>query len=135
MTRSGSVVLDASAVICLVRREPGWDRVAAFGNGGDLSSVNLVEVAYRLARHGFPLDEVESVVRPQIGRVVPLDADLALVAASVHQSTRPFGLSLADCACLALGIANRATVVTADKNWSKIDLGIEVVQIRGEAVT
>lgn len=133
MTRSGSVVLDASAVICLVRREPGWDRVAAFGNGGQLSAVNLVEVAYRLAHHGFPLDEVESVVRPQIGRVVPLDADLAIIAATVHRSTRPFGLSLADCACLALGIATRGTVVTADKNWSKFDLGIEVVQIRGEA--
>ncbi len=130
MTCSGSVVLDASAVVCLVRREPGWDRVAAFGNAGYLSAVNLVEVAYRLAHHGFPLDEVESVVRPQIDRVVPLDADLAIIAATVHRSTRQFGLSLADCACLALGVANRATVVTADKNWSAFDLGIEVCQIR-----
>jgi PIN domain nuclease of toxin-antitoxin system len=119
-------------MICLVRREPGWERVAAFGNTCDLSAVNLVEVAYRLSRHGFPLDEVESVVRPQIGSIVPLDADLALLTSSVHQSTRDRGLSLADCACLALGMARRAVVVTADRKWSDLALEIDIVQIRGE---
>lgn len=130
MTRSGSVVLDASAVICLVRREPGWDRVAAFGNACDLSAVNLVEVAYRLTHHGFPPDEVEAVVRPLVGRIVPLDAKFALLTSSVHRSTRHLGLSLADCACLALGVAHRAAVVTADRKWSDLDLGIDIVQIR-----
>lgn len=130
MSRSGSVVLDASAVICLVRREPGWERVAAFGTAGELSAVNLAEVAYRLTRHGFPLDEVDAVVRPQVGRVVPFDADLALLTASVHRSTRHLGLSLADCACLSLGVARRATVVTADRKWAELDLGVTISQIR-----
>ncbi len=130
MSRSGSVVLDASAMICLVRREPGWERVAEFGNACSLSAVNLVEVAYLLSRHGFPLNEVESVIRPQVGRIVPLDADLTLLSASVHRSTRDHGLSLADCACLALGMVCCAVVVTADRKWSDLALGLKIVQIR-----
>lgn len=130
MSRSGSVVLDASAVICLIRREPGWERVAAFGTAGELSAVNLAEVAYRLTRHGFPQEEVDAVVRSQIGCVVPFDADLAILTASVHRSTRHLGLSLADCACLSLGVARRATVVTADRKWADLDLGVTVSQIR-----
>lgn len=38
MARSGSVVLDASALICLARREPGWETVAAAGFSGDVSA-------------------------------------------------------------------------------------------------
>jgi ribonuclease VapC len=130
MTRSGSVVLDASAVICLVRREPGWERVAAYGQECELSAVNLMEVAYHLTRHGFPLQDVSSVVCPLIGRVVPFDADLALLASSIHHKTRSHGLSLADCACLSLGLARQTAVVTADKTWSQLRLGIKTVQIR-----
>lgn len=130
MTHSVDVVLDASALICLIRREPGWQAVAAYGNTGELSAVNLVEVAHRLSHHGFPKDQIEPVVIPMVRRVVPLDQELALLTATVHQATRHSGLSLADCACLALGLARNATVVTADRAWSELDLGLKIIQIR-----
>ncbi|MCZ2340453.1 MAG: type II toxin-antitoxin system VapC family toxin [Bacteroidales bacterium] len=130
MTRSGNVVLDASAVICLVRRERGWEQVAAYGSDCLLSAVNLVEVAYHLTRHGFPLEDVSPIICPLIGRIVPFDTDLALLASSVHLKTRTHGLSLADCACLALGISQQTAVVTADKKWSQLRLGVKTVQIR-----
>src|SRR5262245_4740569 len=130
MPRSVEPVLDASALICLVRREPGWEKVAAFGLGCDLSAVNLVEVAYRLSAHGMPLDAVEPVVRPMVGDIVPFDDAQALIAAGIHGSTRGDGLSLADCACLALATWRKATVVTADKKWAKLKLPLKIVQIR-----
>ncbi|WP_368794370.1 PIN domain-containing protein [Candidatus Synechococcus spongiarum] len=39
-------------------------------------------------------------------------------------------LSLADRFCLALGQRLRIPVVTADKEWSKVDVAIRVIQIR-----
>jgi ribonuclease VapC len=130
MPRSPEPVLDASALICLVRREAGWDKVAAFGLACDVSAVNLVEVAYRLSAHGMPLEAIETIVRPMVGEIVAFDDRHALVAAGIHASTREHGLSLADCACLALATSRQATVITADKQWAKLKLKLKIVQIR-----
>ena len=108
MPRSARAVLDASALICLARREAGWERVAAYGISCEMSAVNLVEVAYRLSSHGMPLETVEPFVRPIIGAVVPFDDEQAMIAATIHSKSRQAGLSLADCACLALGMAQGA---------------------------
>jgi len=130
MDRSVSPVLDASALICLARREPGWEKVAAFGLACDVSAVNLVEVAYRFSSRGMPLDSIEPFVRPMVGQVVPFDDRQALLAAAIHASTREHGLSLADCACLALGMARKALVVTADREWALLKLDVKIIQIR-----
>ncbi len=125
-----STVFDASALICLVRKERGWEKVASFGLNARISAVNLVEVAYRLRKHGMPLEAVEPAVRPLVGRIVPFDDQHALLAAAIHGETRQDGVSLADCACLALGMSEKAVVVTADKQWKKLGLDVEIVQIR-----
>lgn len=130
MARSGNVVLDASALICLVRREKGWERVGSFGVTALISAVNLVEVVYGLERHGMPLEAIDPALRPVVGRIVAFDDQQAYVAASIHARTRDSGLSLADCACLALALSEKAVVVTADKEWKKLRLDIEIVQVR-----
>ena len=130
MDRSVSPVLDASALICLARREPGWEKVAAFGLACDLSAVNLTEVAYRLSSRGMPMDSIEPLVRPMVGQIVPFDDRQAILAAVIHGNTREHGLSLADCACLALGMSRKAIVVTADRKWALLKLDLKIVQIR-----
>lgn len=95
-----------------------------------ISSVNLAETYSKLGRSGMPLDSAAfQVDRLQIP-VIPFDDRQAMLTASVHRSTRGQGLSLADCACLALGMARRAVVVTADRKWSILKLDIEIVQVR-----
>lgn len=123
-------VLDASALICLARREPAWEKVAAFGLLCEISAVNLVEVAYRLTSHGIPMADVEPLIRPMIGRVVPFDQSQSLIAASIHKQTREHGISLADCAALALAMSRQATIVTADRKWKSLCLDLNIVQIR-----
>jgi PIN domain nuclease of toxin-antitoxin system len=130
MARLADTVFDASALICLVRMERGWEKVAALGLNGLMSAVNLVEVAYRLNKHGMPLEAIDPAVRPLVGRIVPFDDQQAYLAAVIHGQTRGDGLSLADCACLALGLSQKATVVTADKEWKKLKLDVKIVQIR-----
>lgn len=41
-----------------------------------------------------------------------------------------YGLSLADRACLALAIENKAPVLTADKAWAKINLKVKLKFLR-----
>lgn len=62
--------------------------------------------------------------------MAPFDTDLALRAALLRNSTRPYGLSLGDRACLALARREGLPVLTADRSWAKLDVGVEVVLIR-----
>jgi ribonuclease VapC len=43
---------------------------------------------------------------------------------------RPLGLSVGDRACLALGLALKAPVYTADKSWKKVQVGARIHVIR-----
>jgi PIN domain nuclease of toxin-antitoxin system len=46
------------------------------------------------------------------------------------EALQPFGLSLADRACLALAKQRGLPVLTADRIWQTLDLGVAVVLIR-----
>lgn len=52
--------------------------------------------------------------------------------AHIHGLTRAAGLSLGDCACLALGKRLSATVLTADARWASVAgrVGVRVRPIR-----
>ena len=130
-----TVVLDASAVIALLREESGSDIVeemieTAEGSGvsaGYLSAVNLTEILQRLA--GVELPALIGGPEPAIV-TVPFNAEHARTAAGMLEATTPAGLSLADRACLALARVMSLPAVTADRVWSEVDVGVEVVQIR-----
>lgn len=125
-----SAVLDASALLAFLRREPGAETVAAALADCSISSVNLAETYSRLVRSGgSPESVARHVERLQIP-VVAFDEPQARVAASIHSQSRRYGLSLADCACLALGVSSRAMVLTADRAWGQLVLGVEIVLIR-----
>ena len=47
--------------------------------------------------------------------------------------TKKLGLSLGDRACLALGLMSNKTVVTAERLWSRLKLGVAIEVIRGNA--
>ena len=54
----------------------------------------------------------------------------AVSAAALRAATRHAGLSLGDRACLALALRESAPVMTADRDWLKVDVGVEVLLIR-----
>ena len=128
-----SSVLDASAVLAFVLGEPGGSKVRNYIAGGKWSAVNYAEVLTRLAELSGSLEDTRSRIDQLELELIPLDADQAALIASLRPATRKYGLSLADRACLALAIACRAPVITADQSWNRLDLGIEIVQIRQAA--
>jgi PIN domain nuclease of toxin-antitoxin system len=123
------VVLDASAVLALLRDEAGGAEVDARLSGAKLSAVNLAEVAQRL-NDQWPDELVASVLAKVPYDVVDFNASLAIRAGLLRRVTRAKGLSLGDRACLALAERENLPVLTADRAWAELDLAVEVVLIR-----
>ncbi len=120
-------VLDASALLALLNREPGAERVAeALAAGAIISAVNLSEVIARLAEIGMPGAEIREAIEPLGLDVADFDAEGAFAAGLLRPATRAAGLSFGDRACLALGAQRGVPVLTADRAWIGLDLGSDL---------
>ncbi|HIJ61972.1 MAG TPA: type II toxin-antitoxin system VapC family toxin [Rhodospirillaceae bacterium] len=126
------VVLDASAMLALIHREPGQEIVAEVLVESVISAVNLAEVIGKLAERGVPLDRAKAISLSFGVEVLPLDVDIAARAGQLRPSTRSVGLSLGDRCCLATAMALGLPVVTAEAAWEPLAdlLGIAVRNIR-----
>jgi PIN domain nuclease of toxin-antitoxin system len=127
-----SVVLDASALLALLNRERGQERVYdALAGHPVISTVNLSEVIAKLADRGMPEPVIREVLEPLALEVVEFDAADAYEAGLMRPVTRELGLSLGDRACLAVGRLLGVPVLTADAIWSRLSLdGLEVELLR-----
>lgn len=122
--------LDASAILVLINKEPGFEKVSQYLPEACVSTVNLSEVASTLHQIDIPEKEIREILDNLISTLVVFDGSHAYETAQLRPKTRNLGLSLGDRACLALGKLHNLTVLTADKIWSKLDLGVKVIQVR-----
>ena len=125
-------VLDASALLALLYREPGSVVVERYFAQAVVSSVNFSEVAAKLSDRGIESQEVLEILSGLGLEVREFDIELALMAGALREVTRPLGLSLGDRACLALGIAEGAPILTTDRAWAGVPMetAAEVVIVR-----
>jgi PIN domain nuclease of toxin-antitoxin system len=125
------VVLDASAILALLHREPGGDVVLRHAGNAIVSAVNLSEVGARLVDHGMTEEAIRLAIGTVGAEVVPFDENLAYVASLLRVRTRSRGLSMGDRACLALAKATGLPTLTADRLWMTLDVGVDIRLIRG----
>lgn len=126
-----SAVLDASAVLALIRDEPGGNKVTEYVGRATISAVNLQEVIKELLVSGLDqlvvrelLDELRLDVRAH-------DVDAAYAAAALHEQTKQFGRGLGDRSCLALALNLGVPVLTTDTEWRKVKVaGLKVEHLR-----
>jgi ribonuclease VapC len=121
-----SVVLDASAIIALLKGERGAAKVAAEVEGARVSSVNYAKVVSHFVHAGMPEREVDAMLEPLPLIVVPADKALAQLAGRLRAATAEAGLSLGDRFCLALAQRDGLPAWTSDQNWKKIADAVEV---------
>lgn len=121
-----SVVLDASAVLALLRGEAGARKVEGALAGSRMSVVNMAEVASHYHKLGMPDDEVDRMLRPLPIDMVPADAALAREAGRLRRHTVEGGLSLGDRFCLALAKREGLPAWTADRKWKDMADAAEV---------
>ena len=124
------IALDASALLAFLFRERGYKRVAEVVEYACLSTVNLSEVLGRFVRDGHDSNEVLTRIAATTIEIVPFGAEDAAIAASLVPTTQPLGLSLGDRACIALALSRNLKAVTADRIWSKLNVGVNIEIIR-----
>jgi ribonuclease VapC len=123
-------VLDASALLAFLQMEPGAKRVEAVLDRSIISAVNLAEVVSKAINNGGTLEGVSSSLSPLLMRVIPFEPEDAYISGSLRPATSRKGLSLGDRCCLALGLKTGLLVLTTDKDWLEIDVGVRVEKIR-----
>ena len=121
-----SVVLDASALLALLRGEAGAKKVEGALAGARMSVVNMAEVATHYHKLGMPDEEVDAMLRPLPVELVPADAALAREAARLRRHTVEGGLSLGDRFCLALAKREGLPAWSSDRKWKEIAAAAEV---------
>ncbi len=124
------IALDASALLALLFREPGHERVARVLDQCAMSAVNLAEVLGRFAKDQHEVLPILTTLKTTAIRWVAFDTVQAAVAAQLVPRTRALGLSLGDRACLALAMTENIPAMTADRAWKRMDIGVPLHLIR-----
>ena len=120
-------LLDASALLAYLQREPGFEAVReALREGAGISAVNLAEVVGKLKAKGKDPDRILRWLLAMGLEVLPF----TLEAGTLNPLTRPLGLSLGDRACMAAGKVRRLPVLTTDRSWLGVVPGVEVRMVR-----
>ncbi|MFO0994433.1 MAG: type II toxin-antitoxin system VapC family toxin [Hyphomicrobiales bacterium] len=124
------VVLDASAVMAVLRNEAGAAQVRQSLSVSNVSAVNVAEVVAKLIDYGAEPDEAQQAFGILPCNVVPFDIAQAFSAGAMRARARGLGLSLGDRACLALAEAMNLPALTSDRNWKSFNSTIEIRLIR-----
>ncbi|HEY0827588.1 MAG TPA: type II toxin-antitoxin system VapC family toxin [Bacilli bacterium] len=127
-----TIVLDTSAYLTLVHLETGHEVVSQRLMEANcvMSMVNLAEVLSKQAEFGIPTPQALALFHLTGVHLESFSSKDAELTGTLRQPTRAFGLSLGDRACLALGRRLCCPVMTADRLWSQLELGIDVLLIR-----
>lgn len=126
------VVLDASALLALLRDEPGGAKVAEVISVARISSVNYAEVVSHFVHARMPPDQVDAMLHPLPVVIVDADQALATIAGRLRTVTAEAGLSLGDRFCLALARRDGLPAMTADRQWRTIaapaDVDVRIIR-------
>jgi PIN domain nuclease of toxin-antitoxin system len=127
---SEAYVLDASAVLCLLQEEKGAERVARALPTAVIGAVNYSEVVGKLVESGMDESTADRSIDILQLMVIPFDRIQARLAGMLRATTRKFGLSLGDRACLALAATEGATALTCERAWTKFEAHCKVEVLR-----
>ena len=129
---TSGVVLDASALLAMIREEPGGESVAGAIARARMSAVNFAEVVSYLSHADVPPAEIEEMLTPLPLVVVDADLELAWMAGRLRKNIAAAGLPLGDRFCLALAARDRLPAWTADRQWRTVSgrIDAEIVIIR-----
>jgi len=125
-------VLDASAIVAVLRQEPGAEIVAEVlaRDRCAASAVNIAEVVSKLTDRGVSPELIASSIQGLELEIHAFTLEAAFSTGHVRARTRAGGLSLADRACVALGERLGLPLVTTDRVWATLELQVPVILAR-----
>ena len=128
---ASKIVFDSSALIMLFAKEKGYEFIRHHMKNAIISSVNIAEVyKYCIEVQKLTEDDCRSLKKLSGIKIINFCEEQALITAKIIKETKQYGLSLGDRACIALAMLENCPVLTCDKIWQKVDLGIEFLMAR-----
>lgn len=125
------IVFDSSAVIALLRGEPGSEIIANHVGRAAISAVNLQEVVKALIQRGLDIETIGEIVAELRLDIRAHGREDAFAAAGLVEATRRYGRGLGDRSCMALAIGLGVPALTTDREWKDIQFpGLEVILAR-----
>ena len=124
------IVFDSSAILALLKMESGHEIVSKNLEQAVVSSVNFCEVVSFLSKKTQKQDEMIKFLTETFDCIEDFNIEQSIIAGSFISVTKDYGLSLGDRACLALAKYKNIPVLTADKAWTKLNLGIKIKLIQ-----
>ena len=125
------VILDASALLALLQEEVGSEVIKPLLKFSVMSAVNVTEALSILQRADITPEEGLSLITDIVTTILPFDLEQAEQVAKLHPLVQSKGLSLADRACVTLGIKLQLPIYTADRVWAELQLdGADIKLIR-----
>jgi PIN domain nuclease of toxin-antitoxin system len=124
-------VLEASALIAMLKQEKGAAKVSKAIASARMSAVNYAEVVSHFAFHGMPAAAIDAMLDPLPIAIVPADQATSRLAGRLRAVTASAGRSLGDRYC-PLTQCDGLPAWTSDTHWNLVssDAGVKVVQIR-----
>lgn len=123
-------VLDASALLAYLQDEPGVGKVERVLHDSVISAVNWSEVVQKASARGVDIRGMREELEALGVVIEPFTAEHGSAAGLLWKETSKHGLSLGDRACLCLGLAMNAPVLTTDSAWRKLQMGIDIRVLR-----
>lgn len=120
------IVLDTSALLAFVTGDRGGEAVADVIADAVISTVNFAEAVTKLVDRGATLDGARDILGIADYEVADFKRGQAEATGVLIAKTRRKGLSLGDRACLALAQLDGIPVLTADRRWAELDVGVDV---------
>ncbi len=130
---SGPIVVDASALLAVLKGENGWEKVVRIlrSDAGNLfiHGNNAFEVVHKMVLWGVDEDEAwKFVTLHGIQKIDDVGGMIGRRAVRLKIKS-PF-LSLGDCFAIALAEELSGSVLTSDAMFSKAQTGAEVILFR-----
>jgi PIN domain nuclease of toxin-antitoxin system len=125
-----NTVLDASALLAFLHKEPGAEQVEAALNGARVSTVNWSEVVQKALQRDVDTSGMQEAFIEVGVHIEPFTPAQAEAAARLWKPGKAIGLSLADRACIALASELSLPIMTADRAWTRLETGVEIVLLR-----
>lgn len=123
-------VVDASVLLAILGDEPGGELALDLSQGGDMSWLNAGEVYSKVVERGGRQADAFTLMRGlKINFHNLIETDASAIA-EMLPLTRRAGLSFGDRACLALGLRLGKVVLTAERRWTTVDVGVQVQLLR-----
>ena len=132
MQTKNKVLVDTSALVALLKKEPGHEIVSNIIASSAVSSVNLSELIAVLNRLGVSENDIDEIITDLVPEIIPFCENISIKTGKLSTLTQGYGLSLGDRACLATGDYYQMNIYTADKIWAELKniISSNIVMIR-----